>query len=90
MRALLSATVHGRLYAGVLRAHLCADIPFVPHITVGAAPDSQSAEKLADRLRVSYRIVRGTVRSMELVDVGEPRVQSVTTSVFGKAEETSG
>jgi hypothetical protein len=84
------ATLHGRLYAGALRTHLRSDIPFVPHMTVGAAPDSQFAERLAEELGVGSRIVRGTVASMEVVDVGTARVRSITTYVLGNAAETSG
>ena len=75
-------SLHDRLYAGGLRAQLRADIPFVPHLTVGATQDSESAERLARELGVRTRLVRGTVRTLALVDVGTPRVQSLTTYVL--------
>ncbi len=84
------ATLHERLYSGVLRPHLRSDIPFVPHMTVGTAPDSQTAEKLANELNVRFRIVRGTVGNIEIVDVGTPVVQSITTCVLGSAQGTAG
>ncbi|MPZ15785.1 MAG: hypothetical protein GEU73_15410 [Chloroflexi bacterium] len=84
------AALHDRLYAGALRPHLRSDIPFVPHLTIAAAPDSQSAEKVAYDLDVGSRIVRGTVSSIDLVNVAEQRVRSITTHVFGRAVETSG
>ena len=79
--------LHDRLYAGALRPHLRSDIPFVAHMTVGAAPDSPSAERLADELNVRSRILRGTVGNIELVDVGTPVVQSITTYALGSAWE---
>jgi 2'-5' RNA ligase len=80
------ATLHDRLYAGALRAHLRSDIPFVPHMTVGAAPDSQTAETFAEELGVRTRIIRGTVAHVELVDVGTPRVQSISIYALGNAK----
>ncbi len=79
------ATLHDRLYAGALRTHLRADIPFVPHMTVGTAPDSEVAERLAGEIEVRSRMVRGTIANFALVDVGTPRVQSITTYVLGNA-----
>lgn len=83
------ATLHDRLYAGALRAHRRSDIPFVPHMTVGAVPDSQLAERLAEELGVGSRMVRGMVANMELVDVGAPRVRSITSYALGNAAGTS-
>jgi 2'-5' RNA ligase len=84
------STLHGRLYAGALRTHLRSDIPYLPHMTVGAVPDSQFAERLAEELGVGSRMVRGMVANMELVDVGAPRVRSITTYALGNAAGTSG
>ena len=83
-------TLHDRLYGGALRSHLRSDIPFVAHMTVGAAPDSPSAERLADELNVRSRILRGTVGNMELVDVGTAVVQSIATYALGSAVRTAG
>ena len=75
--------LHDRLYAGALRPHLRVDIPFIPHITIGAVPDLPSSEQLASELRWGSRIVRGSVSSMELVDVEQPLVRTVTSYRFG-------
>ena len=75
--------LHDRLYAGVLRPHLRSEIPFVPHMTVGAASDLQLAERLAQELDVSSRGVRGMVAKMDLVDVGTHGVRSIKTYAFG-------
>ena len=83
------ATLHDRLYAGALRGHLRADVPFVPHMTVGATADSQLAARLAAEIRVRSRMVRGTIANLVLVDVGTPRVQSVATHALRNAAGTS-
>jgi 2'-5' RNA ligase len=71
------ATLHDRLYGGTLRSHLRSDIPFIAHMTVGAAPDPESAAKLAEALDLGGRIVRGIVSDIDLIDVSAERVQSI-------------
>ena len=58
-------------------------------MTIGAAPDPQVAERLAEEIRVRSRMVRGTIASLALVDVGTPRVQSIATYALGNAARTS-
>jgi 2'-5' RNA ligase len=76
------ATLHDRLYGGVLQSHLRPDIPFIAHMTVGAAPDPESAAKLAETLDLDGRIVRGTVSDVDLIDVSAELVQSIGTYRF--------
>lgn len=82
-------TLHDRLYSGALRSHLRSDIPFIPHMTVGVVADSQLAKKLAEELDVGSRIVRGTVSSIELVDVGARHVESIATYTLGNTAAPS-
>jgi 2'-5' RNA ligase len=81
------ATLHDCLYAGVLRPHLRSDIAFVPHMTIGAAPDSSGAERAADELDVPARVVRGRIEQLALVDVSLPIVQTLATYPLGDAVE---
>jgi len=74
--------LHDRLYSGVLRLHLRSDIPFVPHLTVAAAPSVQAAETLADEL--DAREIRGVIAALELIDVRGARVISITTYALRK------
>ena len=71
--------LHSRLYSGVLKPHLRTDIPFVPHMTIGAAPDSTAALSLAAQVDANARVVRGTVDALELIDITAARIQSVAT-----------
>lgn len=64
------STLHERLYAGTLRPHLRADIPFVPHITVAAARDSAAALELAGALDASRRVIRGVLDRVDVIDTG--------------------
>jgi hypothetical protein len=79
--------LHDRLYAGSLGPHLRPDIPYVPHMTIGVAPDVSSGERLANELRIGPRVVRGTVLSIDLIDVGRPLVRTVRTYTLGIAGE---
>lgn len=83
-------TLHSRLYAGTLRSYRRSDIPFVPHMTVGATPDSPAAQRLADELNIHSRMVLGTVGHIDLVDVGTSVVQAITSYALGSAAGTVG
>jgi 2'-5' RNA ligase len=78
------ATLHDQLYQGVLRPHLRTDIPFTPHMTVAAGSDLEWCEDLAQELSVD-RTVQGILRSIELVNVEKPRVDSIATFVLGRS-----
>jgi len=82
-------TLHDNLYAGTLRPHKRPDVLFVPHMTVGAASDSRSAQRLAAELNVRSRIIRGTVDKIELVEVGSPVVKSLVAYALGSAARTA-
>jgi 2'-5' RNA ligase len=83
--ALEITTLHNRLYAGVLRPFLRADIPFVPHLTIGAAAERSAAQRAAAELDLGSRVVRGRIDEVALVNVGLPIVQTVATYALGDA-----
>jgi hypothetical protein len=56
--------VHGKLCSGVLASKLNADIPFVPHVTVGAFESCDEAERVARSLEPISII--GKLRRVEL------------------------
>ena len=69
--------LHDRLYAGTLRTHLREDVSFVPHMTIAAAGDRASALKLAGGINERGLTVRGTLRTLKLLDVSGARVESI-------------
>jgi 2'-5' RNA ligase len=75
--------LHDRLYEGVLRPFLREDITFMPHMTVAVNPDFQWCEGFAEEVNAAQRTVRGTLRSIELVEVGMARVRPVKTFRLG-------
>jgi 2'-5' RNA ligase len=83
--ALEITTLHNRLYAGVLRPYLRADIAFVPHLTIGAAAESSAAQRAAAELDIGSRVIRGRIEQVALVNVGLPIVHTVATYALGDA-----
>ena len=77
------AKLHGDLYAGRLRVHLRSDIPFIPHMTVGAAQDLASAERLASEVWRRRRVVYGTISNLHVIDVVNKHVRTVGTYLLG-------
>jgi len=77
------AKLHSDLYAGRLWVHLRSDIPFIPHMTVGTAQDSTSAERLASEVRKRQRVVYGTISNLHVIDVGHAHVRMVRTYPLG-------
>ena len=61
MRAL-----HARLYSGILESKLRPDIPFLPHVTVGAFKAREDAEHVAASLRSVD--IRGDLEGLNLAD----------------------
>ena len=77
------AALHDRLYQGILRPQLRADIPFTPHMTVAAGSDVAECERLVQELDLDHRTVQGVLQRIELVNVETPRVDSIASFVLG-------
>jgi 2'-5' RNA ligase len=80
-------TLHDRLYADALRPHLRSDIPFLPHITVGAAQDAHLAENWAEAFHLQSRALVGMVAGIDLIDLTQHRVSTIARFVLGQAAQ---
>jgi putative acetyltransferase len=81
-----SATItglHERLYDETLRPHRRSDIPYVPHVTVGADADWAECEALARRIDAGLRPVSGWIDAISLVAVESPHVKPLTRWMLG-------
>jgi 2'-5' RNA ligase len=56
--------LHDELYRGVLAERLRLDIPFVPHITLGASADRAAAKRLCDELNATGLAIHGVVDAL--------------------------
>lgn len=64
--------LHDRLYQGPLAPYLRADLPYLPHITMGMAPDEEQAHALCAGLNGGLREIRGRIAALT---VGALRAQ---------------
>lgn len=62
--------LHDALYRGPLAPALRLDIPFIPHITVGAFDDRQAAKALCDRLNADGVQVAGRLGALTVGAMG--------------------
>jgi len=58
------ALLHDHLHTGPLAPHLRLDLPYIPHITIGATTDRQRAKDLCDGLNRAGVAVPGTLRAL--------------------------
>jgi 2'-5' RNA ligase len=75
--------VHDALYNGVLADHRRRDIPFVPHVTVGAHPQLGECERIANQLNEERRIVRAQINNVDVIEVDESMVRTVAEIPLG-------
>jgi 2'-5' RNA ligase len=80
--------LHGRLHTGLLRDRLRADLPFVPHITVAALPDSDACIALAHALNRDGRLIRGNLACVDLVRIDALTVESLASIPLGRTTST--
>jgi 2'-5' RNA ligase len=74
-RAALSA-LHDRLYEGPLRAFLREDLPFVPHVTIGAAPDLSRCEEIQEEVAATLSATFGTIGSLDVLEIGDDEIRT--------------
>lgn len=63
--------LHDRLYSGTLASELRLDIPFVPHMTIGAGLDLNKAKKIADDLNASDFEIQFDLNELFIVEITE-------------------
>lgn len=68
--------LHDALYRGPLAESLLLEVPFIPHITIGAFDTSSAAKAQADAINRQRFVIDGSIERLSLIEhVG----QSVTT-----------
>ncbi len=75
--------LHDTLYGGPLRPHLRLDIPFVPHITLGASADRSVAKRLCDELNSSRLAVHGTIDTLSVAALQGGRIRNLASFRLG-------
>lgn len=80
------ALLHTGLYDGALRTYLRSDIPFQPHMTIGASTSHEECARWADTYRLAGRVIHGTIDCVCLIEVTAPRVRTLATIALGRGD----
>ncbi len=75
--------VHDTLYRGALTAYRRPDIPFVPHVTVGAHPKMSECERIANQVNAESRIVRAWINGVDVIEVDAMTMRTVAEISLG-------
>jgi 2'-5' RNA ligase len=78
--------LHDRLYGGLLRPHLRADVPYEPHLTVGACPKLEACERIAEDLRRAGRTIQAKLQGAAVIDVSRWSVRTIVELPFGSED----
>lgn len=81
--------VHDRLHDDVLRSHLRRDVPFVPHMTVGAHRNQAECERIAEELNREPRVVRGVIDGVDVLEADESMIKTVARLPLGGAPDVT-
>lgn len=66
--------LHDKLYTGILSDALRHDIPFIPHIGIGASTDASEAKRIADEINCQNVFISGKINSLDIVEYEYPKV----------------
>jgi len=73
--------LHDRLYTGSLATCLEPAVPFIPHITLGSAPDAQAVRQRCAEFNALRLKVRGRVDALTVVSVSDSLHEVATFSL---------
>jgi 2'-5' RNA ligase len=80
-------SLHDEIYTGLLTPYLRADIPYIPHVTLGIlasnVTDPERILQEAQQLGIAYR---GVLDKLHLIKVNDDRSRIVWTKVFPLAK----
>ena len=75
--------LHDALYDGLLSSHLRLDIPFLPHITLGASTDRKFLKRLCDELNATSFTVLGSIHELSVATLHEGRIRNLVNFSLG-------
>lgn len=71
--------LHDQLYVDGLASELRSDIPFVPHLGIGANSDKKVMEELAEFISKSGKSISGTIDELVVCEYDGKKVIGITT-----------
>ena len=69
--------LHDKLYANLFIPELRLDIPFIPHIGIGASTDPKLCKKVSDELNSKPISISGRVECVDVVNFENNRVETI-------------
>jgi len=75
--------LHDALYSGLLSSHLRLDIPFIPHITLGASADRNAAKSLCDELNAAGSAIHGAIEAVSVAALQDGKIHNLAKFSLG-------
>lgn len=72
--------IHDALYAGVLAEELRADIPYVPHLTIGESENADIILNVADGINNSGIAIRGRTTEIDMLRLEGGKISRISTT----------
>jgi len=79
--------LHDALYGGVLADQLRLDVPYIPHITIGAFDNAHACKAVADTLNQGGLAISGRVERLSILAVEPEHVTLAGTIPLGPARD---
>jgi 2'-5' RNA ligase len=76
--------LHESLNSGNFAPIARPDIPFIPHVTVGAFENPEQVEAVADELNAAGVAITGTIFSMDILELDGKAVREVSRIELGR------
>ncbi len=71
--------IHDELYTGLLESELRHDIPFIPHVGIGASNDQQEAVGVVSEVTNANKPIVGSVSKLTIVEYDGSKVVDLQT-----------
>jgi len=68
--------LHDKLYIEILSKELRLDIPFIPHIGIGASKLPKESKEISDKINNGNILIDGEINELELIEFDYPIINS--------------
>jgi 2'-5' RNA ligase len=69
--------LHDKLYTGIFSKDLRLDIPFIPHIGIGADKIPDESKRIAGKVNSENICIEGVIDGLDLVEYEYPAIKSI-------------
>ena len=77
--------LHDRLYTGILTDELRADIPYIPHITVGTFSDIVAGQDVAGKVKGEGVEIDGLINEVAVIEIADGSIKILENIKLGEA-----